>query len=432
MRTSSQLKALCAALWGARSVEAAAHCPPGARRVLVDVAGPQELVGWRVRFLPGALERLRHQVIEIAIDGATSVRMPLVDFLDVRHPRPHARFPGAGDWVAGIVHPVHYGGGWREPAVVTYFTPPVPFRKSLRVVPWNRSPDLPATFDGTLLFVPLEVRQPIGRLCGTSRGVDLPSNRTLELTIIAGGPEGRLPLDAWRFVPSSSSEEAEPQGVSPMPWPDRIPERVTELADQITPSHTALVMVDMQNDFVHDEGVFVKEWGKTNRWIKPIVPYCRRLLDAARAADVVVIHLRVINDLARNPPSWHHFWGPPACVVEGTWGAEFIGELKPRDDEIVITKYTYDGFVDTPLDSVLKKLNIRTLVFAGIDSDVCVRDTAAHGFALGYTPVFARDALAADSQTAHAGALQSLAEHYGKVASVEEITAIWCRCGPKS
>jgi len=76
--------------------------------------------------------------------------------------------------------------------------------------------------------------------------------------------------------------------------------------------------------------------------------------------------------------------------------------------------------------SLLKKLSVTTLVFAGVDSDVCVRDTAAHGFALGYTPVFAREALAADNELAHAGALQSLAEHYGQVVSVDEIVAIWC------
>lgn len=73
----------------------------------------------------------------------------------------------------------------------------------------------------------------------------------------------------------------------------------------------------------------------------------------------------------------------------------------------------------------MKKTGIKTLVLAGIDSDVCVRDTAAHGFALGYTPVLAEDALAADDPTAHAGAMQSLAEHYGKVVSTAEITAIW-------
>ena len=57
--------------------------------------------------------------------------------------------------------------------------------------------------------------------------------------------------------------------------------------------------------------------------------------------------------------SWHNFWGPPGCVIEGTWGAEFIDELKPREDEVVISKYTYDGFLDTQLDSILKKLGIK-------------------------------------------------------------------------
>ena len=205
----------------------------------------------------------------------------------------------------------------------------------------------------------------------------------------------------------------------------RVPNRVTDLSDQIDPQHTALVMVDMQNDFAHDEGIFVKTWGKTNRWIKAIIPNCRDLLATARGAAVATIHLRVINDLLRNPVSWHNFWGPPSVVIEGTWGAEFVDQLKPSEDEVIITKYTYDGFVDTPLDSVLKKIGIKTLVFAGADSDVCVRDTAAHGFALGYTPVFANDALAADNAVGHAGALQTFGEHYGKVVAAEEIVAVW-------
>ncbi len=63
-------------------------------------------------------------------------------------------------------------------------------------------------------------------------------------------------------------------------------------------------MVDMQNDFVHDDGVFVKQWQKTNRWAKEIIPPCQNLLTAAREADVTPIHLRIINDLLRNPVVW--------------------------------------------------------------------------------------------------------------------------------
>ncbi|MHB8955500.1 MAG: cysteine hydrolase family protein [Pirellulaceae bacterium] len=210
-----------------------------------------------------------------------------------------------------------------------------------------------------------------------------------------------------------------------MSWHDRLPPRVTELVALVDPHRTALVLVDMQNDFVHDEGIFVRQWGKTNRWIKPILGSCQRLLQTARETNVTVIHLCVLNDLLRNPESWHNFWGPPSCALEGTWGAKFVDELQPHDDEIIVKKYTYDGFVDTPLDAILRRLNIRTIVMSGVDSDVCVRDTAAHGFALGYTPVLVRDAVASDSEVAQAGVLQSFEEHYGRVVSTDEITAAW-------
>jgi ureidoacrylate peracid hydrolase len=208
-------------------------------------------------------------------------------------------------------------------------------------------------------------------------------------------------------------------------WHDKLPQRVTGLAELLRPAHAALVMVDMQNDFVHEDGILVKQWGKTNLRIKPIIPRCVSLLESARRANVTVVHLQVINDLLRNSESWHNHWGPPCCVVADTWGAAIIDELQPRADEVVITKFTYDGFVGTLLDAILRRLCIRTVVWAGVDSDVCVRDTAAHGFALGYSPVFARDAMASESDVAHDGVLQTFAEHYGPVVETAEIEAIW-------
>lgn len=108
---------------------------------------------------------------------------------------------------------------------------------------------------------------------------------------------------------------------------DRIPGRVTELVDQIRPIHTALLMVDMQNDFADDEGIFVKEWGKTNRWIKQIIPQCGRLLAAARESGVAVIHLRVINDLLRNPLSWHNL--EEDRYQDARVGRHRFGRLRP-------------------------------------------------------------------------------------------------------
>lgn len=160
---------------GARTVDVQCHCEAGGRATLVELAGPQELVGLRMRILPGALELLRYQVIEITIDGATSVRMPLVDFLGVSHPWPHAWFPRAGDWVAGIAHPYTRSGGRVEPAIVAHLKLPIPFRTGLRIELWNRSSWLPVTVFGKLCVADLPDGEQAARLCGTSRRLDLPS-----------------------------------------------------------------------------------------------------------------------------------------------------------------------------------------------------------------------------------------------------------------
>lgn len=158
----------------ATSVGVDRQCPVEKRVTLAEVEGPAELVGFRLRFQPGALDLLRYQVIEITVDGTASVRMPLVDFLGVSHPWPHAWFPMAGGHVAGIVHPVYHGRGWREPAIVAYCKLPVPFRDRLSIAVRNRSSLLPVTVEGELAVVPLEeAGDGTALLCGTSRRIDL-------------------------------------------------------------------------------------------------------------------------------------------------------------------------------------------------------------------------------------------------------------------
>jgi len=158
---------------GSRIVEVQCHCEADGRATLAELDGPQEVVGLRMQIRPGALELLRYQVIEITIDGATSVRMPLVDFLGVSHPWPHAWFPRAGDWVAGIAHPYRRSGGRVQPAIVAHFKLPIPFKTRLRIQLWNRSSRLPVTVFAKLCVATLTDGQGAARLCGTSRRVDL-------------------------------------------------------------------------------------------------------------------------------------------------------------------------------------------------------------------------------------------------------------------
>jgi len=175
---------------GAREIEVAAYCPAGGRATLAELDGPAEVLGMQLRMRPGALNLLRHQVIAITTDGATSLRMPLVDLVGVSHPWPHAWQPRAGDHAAGIVHPYYRSGGRVQPAVVAYFKLPIPFAESLRIELWNRSPRLAAYFQGELLVAPLADAERVGRLCGVSARVSLAAGAESELVALPGA--GRL------------------------------------------------------------------------------------------------------------------------------------------------------------------------------------------------------------------------------------------------
>ncbi len=180
----------CAPHDGAREVRASAYCPAGGRAELIALDGPGEVVGMRLRMQPGALDLLRHQVIELTIDGVTSVRMPLVDLVGVSHPWPQAWQPRAGDHAAGIVDPYKRSGGRVDPAVVAYLKLPIPFARSLRLGLLNRSERLTSNFEAQLLVAPLADTASIGRLCGTSVRVPLAVEGETELFAPPG--EGRL------------------------------------------------------------------------------------------------------------------------------------------------------------------------------------------------------------------------------------------------
>lgn len=166
-------------------------CPAKGVAALVDLSGPREVVGLRLRMQPGALDLLRHQVIALEIDGVRSVEMPLVDYLGVSHPWPHAWFAMAGDWAAGVVHPYSRSGGRVQAAVTCYSRLPVPFEKGLRIEIRNRSTSLPVVFDVEFRTVPLASDGPRSlRLCGASRALKLPSEGECELASLPG--PGRL------------------------------------------------------------------------------------------------------------------------------------------------------------------------------------------------------------------------------------------------
>lgn len=130
---------------------------------------------------------------------------------------------------------------------------------------------------------------------------------------------------------------------------------------------TALVVVDMQNDFVKDGGSLVVPSAMAT------VPRIARLLDRARQAGV---HVAYTQDTQVEGDPEFALW--PRHCVKGTWGWQIIDELAPRPEDLVCPKNRYDGFYGTWLGHFLGNIwHTKHLVIVGTVANICVLHTAA-------------------------------------------------------
>lgn len=176
---------------------------------------------------------------------------------------------------------------------------------------------------------------------------------------------------------------------------------------------TALLIVDMQNDFcteggwLHSRGIDISP----NR--KPIAPL-KAIIEASRAAGMPVVWVNwgVRKDLLNIAPSLQHAHNPHAnetslarpvpgtrseVIAEGSWGAEVVDEINPGEADYQITKHRFSAFWDCETDAVLRNLGIRTLLVAGVNMDQCVMTTLEDASFLGYDTILLEDCTATTS-----------------------------------
>jgi nicotinamidase-related amidase len=178
--------------------------------------------------------------------------------------------------------------------------------------------------------------------------------------------------------------------------------------------NNAVIIIDMLNDFVTGDL-------KCER-AAHIIPNIKKLVQAARKHNVPVVYS---ND-AHLPqdPEVVQKWGKHA--IKGTKGAEVIPQLKPTGKEYVLEKRTYSGFYETGLDSLLRSLyhgeGVRTVILAGLHTNICVRHTAADAFFRGYKIIIVKDGVEAFTQEDQEQGLKYLRSVYNaKVMTVNEI-----------
>ncbi|MFQ5915263.1 MAG: cysteine hydrolase family protein [Nitrospinota bacterium] len=177
------------------------------------------------------------------------------------------------------------------------------------------------------------------------------------------------------------------------------PRRKGPRALRLRARETALIVVDMQNDFAKKGGaLFVPDAAGT---VEPV----RRLLDRARAKGVMTVFTQ---DWHRPDDAEFRIW--PVHAVEGTPGAEVIRPLGAREGDIRIRKLRYDAFYGTSLDHLLRLNGVRNVLVVGTVSNICVLHTAGKAALHGYRVVVAEDGISSLAPFDQALALRQITE----------------------
>ena len=206
------------------------------------------------------------------------------------------------------------------------------------------------------------------------------------------------------------------------------PPLLLDLATLVDPAHTAIVIIDMQNDFCAPGGwtdrIVKRDIGRLGPVARPI----QILIDGARAAQVPVVWVRADYSADRVPNAMRariaRMGLMEDCCVPGSWGADWF-EVTPLDGEPVFTKHCYSGFSNPGLNDALSVRNVRTLVFAGVQSHVCVETTLRDGHSHGYYCVVPEECVASPNVAAHDVMLSNVSMIFGNVVSLSELMAQW-------
>lgn len=194
--------------------------------------------------------------------------------------------------------------------------------------------------------------------------------------------------------------------------------------EMVRPESAALVMWDFQN------GLGGKAVG-----LDGIVAAAGRLLDAADAAAVPVLWSRHTVPPFRQvtPGSLYRMMRKQGVenlddlqpfMHEGSLEREFLTQLQPRSHDSVIDKSTPSFFVGTPVHLRLSAMQVRTLVFAGVATDIGIDLTAKHAFALGYYSVVVEDAVGSYSQERHDTGLAAV-RLWAPTVTAADVAAVW-------
>src|SRR4029077_18732267 len=208
------------------------------------------------------------------------------------------------------------------------------------------------------------------------------------------------------------------------------------LEELVDPSYTALVIVDMQNDFCTPGYNFAQQ-GIDISMYPQMVPKIARLRGCVGAASVPVIYIMMtgLPDSKIESPAQLRFTmrlhfatrgplKPLKYTLEGSEGQQIIPELAPKPGDVIVRKYRSSGFWGTNLDMLLRSNDIKSIVVTGATTEGCVESTARDGLFNDYYVIVPEDCVASDDPLQHDASLL-LMRHRFDVVQSKQILEQW-------
>ena len=216
----------------------------------------------------------------------------------------------------------------------------------------------------------------------------------------------------------------------------------------VDPQTTAVVVIDMQNAYASPGG-YLDLAGFDISGAPAVIRNIKGVLETARGAGMPVIYLQngwdadYVEAGGEGSPNWHKSNALKTMrerpelagklLARGGWDYELVDDLKPQAGDIVLHKTRYSGFFNSQLDSALRSRGVRTIVFVGIATNVCVESTLRDGFMLEYFGVVLEDAThQAGPEFLQQAALYNIEKFFGWVSSVADFKGAFGQIPPKA
>lgn len=193
--------------------------------------------------------------------------------------------------------------------------------------------------------------------------------------------------------------------------------------------NTALLVIDMQNSFLHPDGTMSKLGFNCDK-LRDAIPGTERLVDDARLKNIPIIFTQYVYQPDFKDGGWLVDGISPELrevklCIKGSWDADNYETIYPRNNEAIIEKNRPSAFISTQLESILHSQSIQNIFVCGVTANMCVETTVRDACQRDFRVFVAKDAIAEVDDDRMKVALMAMEYFFAKMLDVDEVIELW-------